>query len=276
MKILVAYVPVLHRGYEEFFLRHRDADRLLLFGGGTLVKFDWLKKDLRCLSPERAVQAIRSWGIFPEVSLLDNILFDELREASSLVMPDETECRIFAETELAGFPVTFESVKLRYDKKKTESVDLIDAKEVSDDEALSLMKVVLSLKSNSPDWWLQVTAMAVRDGQILLTAWNNHQPSDREALFMGDPRSNYKRGLNFELSLADHAEATIVGEAGRHGIALLGSDLFVSAFPCPPCARLVRRAGFKRLFFLDGYAVLDGDSLLREAGIEILRVKREP
>ena len=105
MKILIAYVPVLHRGYVEFFLRHRDASRLLIFGPRSFLQFEWLKKDLRSLDPEIAVTAIRSLDIFPEVGLLEDIQFSQLRSASVIVMPDETECHIIAETELEGLPV---------------------------------------------------------------------------------------------------------------------------------------------------------------------------
>ena len=135
------------------------------------------------------------------------------------------------------------------------------------------MKIADSLRPKSPDWWIQVGALFALNGEILLAGWNEHKPTDREALFMGDPRSNYGRGINIELSLADHAEAVLVGESAKRGLSLLDSDLYVTTFPCPPCSRLVSRAGIKRLFFRSGYAVLDGDSLLRKAGVEIFRVK---
>ena len=120
MKILIAYVPVLHKGYEDFFLRHRDASMLLVFGPNTIAEFEWLKKDLRALNPYSTVEAIRSWNIFPEVHYLEDFRLIQLYGAS-IVMPDEIECRMLAETKFTGFSVTFESVKLRYDKKKTES-----------------------------------------------------------------------------------------------------------------------------------------------------------
>ena len=93
---------------------------------------------------------------------------------------------------------------------------------------------------------------------------------------MGDPRSNYSKGVNLELSLANHAEPMVIGTAARKGIPLEGTDLWVTNFPCPPCGKLIAEAGIKRLFFRRGYAVLDGDITLRKAGVEIFRVTDEP
>ncbi len=273
MKILVAYVPVLHRGYEDFFSRHLDAEELLLFGPETIKKFEWLKKDLRCLDPQLAVEAIRSWNIFHRVYLLENVSKQWLREVSTvIVMPDETECRMLAESEFRGFPVVFDSVNLRYDKKKTESTKEIQAEVVTDQQAFSLMEIAEGLRPKSPDWWLQVGAISVKNGKLQVVGWNEHTPTSREALFMGDPRSNYGRGINIELSLAVHAEPMVIGRAAAEGISLRGSDFYVTTFPCPPCAKLISEAEIRRLFFRRGYAMLDGDSSLRQRGVEIFRV----
>lgn len=55
-------------------------------------------------------------------------------------------------------------------------------------------------------------------------------------------------------------------------VALAGADLYVSTFPCPGCARLVAAAGFARCYFVDPYAVLHGDEVLRAAGVALIRV----
>lgn len=273
MKVLIAYVPVLHRGYEDFFLRHRDADMLVLFGHATIANFEWLKKDLRSVDPVRMKQAIKAWDIFRSVELFEDVSFQAFNDYDLVVMPDETECRLLAQTLFVGKTVALESVHLRYDKKKTESTTEIVAPEIDWPEALHFMNIADGYRVKSYDWWIQVTAMIVRDGSLVLTAWNEHRPDIREALYMGDPRSNYKRGVNIELSLADHAESALIGEAARMGIPLLGTDLYVTTFPCPSCARLIGRSGVRRLFFRRGYAVLDGDKMLRDKSIEIFKVK---
>jgi dCMP deaminase len=274
MKILIAYVPVLHRGYEQFFLRHSDSDMLLLFGPETISGFDWLKKDLRSLDPYRAVLSIRSWNIFSKVKFLERVPLSEIKKATLVVMPDEFECRTYAENFLGGVNVFFDSVKLRYDKKRVESVNTANAPEVTRVEALAMMKLAINESLKSPDWWLQVGAVIARNGEVLLVGYNEHKPTDREALFEGDPRSNFGRGVNVELTLADHAEKVLVGEAARRGISLSDSDLYITTFPCRSCACLVARAGIKRCFFKDGWVLmLESDKILRSAGVELFHIK---
>jgi dCMP deaminase len=69
-----------------------------------------------------------------------------------------------------------------------------------------------------------------------------------------------------------HAEASIIAAAARDGVSLRGADLYVTTFPCPSCARLIAQAGFARCFFAGPYSVLDGEEVLRAAGIELLWV----
>jgi dCMP deaminase len=52
--------------------------------------------------------------------------------------------------------------------------------------------------------------------------------------------------------------------------------MYVTDFPCPPCAKLIAAAGVKRLYFREGYAVLDGESVLEAAGVEVRQVRVQP
>ena len=47
--------------------------------------------------------------------------------------------------------------------------------------------------------------------------------------------------------------------------------MYVTDFPCPPCAKLIAGAGIAKLCFREGYAVLDGQDVLEAAGVEIVR-----
>jgi deoxycytidylate deaminase len=75
-----------------------------------------------------------------------------------------------------------------------------------------------------------------------------------------------------DLSTAIHAEAAVVAAAARDGVPLGGADLYVTTFPCPACARLIAESGFRRCYFSGAYSVLDGDAVLRAAGVELLWV----
>ncbi len=272
MKILIAYVPVLHSGYERFFERHGDADILAIFGPETVKRFDWLRKDLRRLSFERLLQTIRNWGIFKEVIFLENLSESVLKSASLIVMPDETECNEIAQACFSDLPVVFDPVFLRYDKKRTEEVRIPTAKKISTAWATRLMGLALQESVRSPDWWIQVGALLVRDGEIIIAGHNIHKPDDREALYKGDPRSNYTRGINIELTLVEHAERVIIGEAARRGIVVEGCDLYTTTLPCPPCAYQVVHTGIRRCFFKYGYSLLEAEENLIASGIELFQV----
>jgi dCMP deaminase len=128
----------------------------------------------------------------------------------------------------------------------------------------------------SSDWWRRVGALAARDGQVLYVAHNEHGPTEYAPYIDGDPRNEFHRGVRIDLSTAIHAEAKIVADAARDGVSLNGADLYVSTFPCPACARLVAESGFRRCFFAGPYAVLDGDAILRSAGVELIWVDTAP
>ena len=49
--------------------------------------------------------------------------------------------------------------------------------------------------------------------------------------------------------------------------------MYVTVFPCPPCAKLIAYSGIKRLYCGGGYAVLDGEEVLKSNGVEIYFVE---
>ena len=78
--------------------------------------------------------------------------------------------------------------------------------------------------------------------------------------------------MRADLSTAIHAEASVVAKAARDGVPLDGADLYVTTFPCPACARLIAESGFRRCYFADPYSLLEGDTILRAAGVELFWV----
>jgi dCMP deaminase len=118
-----------------------------------------------------------------------------------------------------------------------------------------------------------VGAVIVRDGVVLDIDHNRHVPTDYSPYIDGDPRNEFRRGVRIDLSTASHAEATLIARAARVGVPLEGADLYVSTFPCPQCARLIAEAGFDRCFFAGPYAMLDGDAILRQAGVRLFWVE---
>ena len=110
-------------------------------------------------------------------------------------------------------------------------------------------------------------------GGVLLAACNRHVPNEQSAYLYGDPRSNFEPGQRIEVSGAFHAEMGILAEAARRRFSPEKCDLYVTTFPCPPCAFPWAHTGIKRLFYVDGYSLVAGAETLQAKGVEIIRVE---
>jgi dCMP deaminase len=245
---------------------------VLLLGRGFAEDFPALRKDIRALAPERAADYLRARAITATV-----VERDDLRTAvtaDTLVVPDEEIMReLTAKYELDdGREVIFERTFLRWDRawSLAEKPAGYDGTVAADEVSRELTRLAVVEARHSSDWWRQVGAVAARDGEILGTAYNRHHPTEYAPYLDGDPRNEFHRGLRPDLSTAQHAEAAIVARAARDGVSLAGATLYVSTFPCPACARLVAEAGFARCYFAGPYAMLDGDAVLRAAGVELI------
>jgi len=262
---------VLHAGYLRLLDRHRDA-AVLVLGSSFADEFPVLRKEIRALPPAEAARLVG--GRVVESADLATAV-----DADELVVPEEQLMRdLVARHDLGrNRTVTWERTFLRWDREwslagRPAGYDGVVA---ADELSTAMLHRAADEARYSSDWWRQVGAVAVRDGQILAVAHNEHRPTEYSPYVDGDPRNEFSRGVHSELSTAIHAEAAIVGRAARTGLVLDGADLYVSTFPCPGCARLVAEAGFRRVYFAGPYAVLDGDAVLRAAGIELLWVPLE-
>ena len=117
MKVVVAYVPVLHEGYRQFFEKHQDAKKLYIFGPELTAEFPQLKKEIRELDPELMRAAVESLGLFEEVTVLDKALARSLDTGEyEVVLPEEDVSRELAEKYFPNANASFDSVFLRWDK----------------------------------------------------------------------------------------------------------------------------------------------------------------
>jgi len=264
---------VLHAGYEAFFDRHRDADEILLLGTSFGEDFKAIRKEIRALQPDRAAAYLNAVGAGPIARVIEREDLPKVVTGSTLVLPDEDLTRELVDRYgLAN--ATFERTFLRWDRSWSQAGRPADYDgSVSTDElARTMMGSALTAATRSSDWWRQVGAVAARGAEVLAVAHNAHQPTEYAPYVNGDPRNDFSRGVRMDLSTALHAEAAIIARAARAGVRLEGADLYVSTFPCPSCARLVAAAGFRRCYFAGPYSVLDGDEVLRQAGVELIWV----
>jgi dCMP deaminase len=270
----VAYVPVLHEGYRRFVERHASGRPFYVVGRELYADYRPLAKDVRALDPSLVAAAVRAWGVCSSVEVLDVAGAERLASSgAALVLPAEDVSYQLVDRFFGRCPVRYDTVFLRWDKTRT--VQLLEPRatgEVSLEEALADVGLAAeAAASDSIDWWRQVGA-AIRflSGEVRAVA-NSHHPHRLSAYVVGDPRSNFYKGVELELSTATHAEARLIAEAARDGLSTGGAVMYVTDFPCPPCAKLIAAAGISRLYFREGYAVLDGSDVLEDAGIEVVQ-----
>jgi dCMP deaminase len=185
-----------------------------------------------------------------------------------ITLPAEDVSYQIADRFFPRCPVRFDTVFLRWDK--TRSVALLHPRPAR--TTGDLAEIAEARAGESVDWWRQVgAALRFPDGRVT-SATNEHEPHPLSAYAAGDPRANFSKGVHLEISTATHAEARLIADAAREGTATLGAVMYVTDFPCPPCAKLIAGAGIARLYFRTGYAVLDGQDVLERAGVEVVQV----
>lgn len=276
MQTFVAYVPVLHEGYKAFFDRYPGKKRLFVFGSDIIADFPVLAKEIRELDPELMRQAITSLGIFESVEVLDKDKITSLDiPGMTIIMPDEEVSRSVAGSYLSHADVQFDSVFLRWDKHNAlkERPVVPDEQVTTDELHRRFMHLAEEESHKSSDIWRHVGAAIAKDGQLLSCAHNAHVPSEHMPYAYGDPRNYFHKGDHLELSTAMHAEAALIAHAACTGTALKGCDMYVTVFPCPPCAKLIAYSGIRNVYCKGGYAVLDGADILKNRGVNILFVE---
>ena len=97
-----------------------------------------------------------------------------------------------------------------------------------------------------------VGAVLVLDKQILVTGYNGSMPGDPHCLDEGEcfKRSIEGKGRNkYDFCRASHAEANLMAQAARKGIAVAGGTLYVTLMPCYTCTKLLAVAGIKEVVY---------------------------
>lgn len=274
-KVFVVYIPVLHEGYLKLFEKHSEVRTLYIFGDDVIAEFEHLVKDIRKLSPELVKKAIMSWGIFEHVEILDAQSRDVLaRNKTPLVVSDDDLTAELVTKYFLDNPLEKDTIFLRWDKKTSIAPEQIspDVRMSEDEFDKKMMSLAINEGVKGKDWWRRVGVIVVKDGVVIRSQHNMYLPSDQIAYDQGDPRANFKSGIHLESSLALHAEAGVVAWAAKEGISLKGTDVFTENFPCPPCAKQLAYSGIRRLYYRTGYKVLDGETILKNQGVEIIFV----
>lgn len=275
---LVAYVPTPHGGYVQLFRAHAGG-MLWILGPELIAEFTALTRHLPGNDPDEVRAMVEALGIFESVRVLTPDDLDEVRAAPLVVMPEDDVSRAIADRYFADRAVTLDGRwRLRWDWSSTQKALVSEGERTVSVEELDreLMQHAYAVAERSSDWWRQVAALLVKDGRVLLAAFNKHQPSEHTPYVYGDPRSNFEPGQGIDVSSALHAEVGVIAEAAKRGMRTEGCDLYVTTFPCPPCAYACANIGLRRLYYAEGYSRIEGAAALSSKGVEIIRVLHTP
>ena len=273
-KAIICYAPVLHEGYRRFLEKYAEAD-LFILGQDLISQFDYLYKEIRALEPEKVKKAVEAWGIFPKVGILNTRTLTKIsKDYDKFILPREDIMEEIAEKYLKNKKVTFDEVFLRWDKHNTTKKFPVnpDRKITRARFDKEMMLTAHKIRKRSSDWWRRIGAVIVKNGEVIISAYNKHVPSEHMSFVNGDPRSGFHKGDHLELSTAIHSETWAIAEAAKKGLKLSGTSIYVTTFPCPPCSKLIAYSGIKKLYYTVGYGVLDGESILKQNGVEIIFV----
>lgn len=265
------YMPVVHVGYTTL-IEKLAPDRILIISDETANKFDKRRKDIRALKSDQIIFLVKN--LFPNVAVESFSENTSIEDYEEIHMPVEDISENILAHYLAEKVIIWESVFLRYDSKKSMTPqEVIPDRVVSrTDPAIAVIIAQLENEAaKSPDWWRQVPASVVKDGKVLSLCRNVHVPSDVITYALGDPRSNAQKGIATNVGKAAHAEPLACFLAGVEGCK--DAILYVGTFPCPQCANFIMFTGIKSLYFVEGYAMVDGAENLRSQGIEIVKVE---
>lgn len=282
-KVAIAYIPVLHKGYLAFVesLTREGVEAVYLVSDEILASHEELdyinRKDrLRAVDHEVMKTLLAQTTSIPVKSLTIAEVFALHEARASLVVPKEDISTHIIETYFGGHTVEYKNVFLRRNRENVGEENEPETPEVSlTDFEKEIMGKVIVEAEKSADWWRQVGAALVQDGKLITIAHNEHMPEKELPNIIGDTRALFKKGINVNYVTSAHAEVGVIGEAARKGVSTEGASLFVTDFPCPYCARLIAKSGIKKIYFMEGYAVLGGDVFFKDMGIEMVKVTLE-
>lgn len=272
---IVCFVPVMHAGYLKFFKKYAGA-KLFLVGEDLLSGIEYFSREIRALKAEEMKPVVEALKVFSGVEVLNAKNIKELNNPSAkIVMPDEDITRHLAEKYFPDANSFFENIFLRWHQKNVSSENKVDPDRIvsTNEFDMEIMGIALNEAEKSSDWWRQIGAIAVKDKNVLITSFNKHMPSPHMPYANGDPRTPFSWGERIDLSSAAHAEAGLIAHAANKGISLGGASLYVTTFPCPACAYSVALSGIKKLYYAEGYSLVDAAKTLNAFDVKIIKIE---
>lgn len=281
MPNLIAYVPVLNQRHLDWFSKHPHSNLFLISQEWAQNLIPRLERNMVAVSTQVMVQMIQSLNLsFGVVEVLkpesENSILDHCTH-NHFFLPNEDVSHVFVEqlhNPYDNLRFTFEQIWARWDMRAVHAVQpVLPDLEVSL-SAVDILRIQTLDKETlkSPDWWRQISAGLWTAGGVSVVAHNTHMPNEYETYIFGDPRLNVDAGQK-GVYCSLHAERAVISLCAKEGIRTKGASLYVTTFPCEDCAREIAFAGFSKVFFKEGYSVLNALEVLKSRGVQIIQVK---
>jgi len=272
---LVAYIPVLHDGYLKLIKRHKEISDIYVLSDEIVAESSGLHQEIRALTANEAKSALSATFPKKTIRVLNKVGISQLKkDYQKFVIPNDFISQQFANDYLDEKMIINDTAFLRWDERNVYSDSSVHYDRISKQkEDRANIELASQAAQNSSDWWRQVGAVAILPDKPSMTSFNQHMPTEHSVYADGDPRDVIEAGQKSELNTVLHAEQGIITEAARRGIPLEGADLYLTTFPCPMCSKQIAAVGVKRLFFASGHASLDGEYVLKAAGVELIFVQ---
>lgn len=275
---IVLLMPALHQGCINFINRNKTEVTTLFLINGTLAKAadperGWvLEKHLNAISAIEMQKFINGNSPVTEVKILDE---NNLQGFDTVVVPlnDGTVEKVM-EKFYPTIPITPVEGFIRWERKTvlSQKAPVAHAAISIEDFDKEIMAKAFKEAKKSWDWWRQVAAIILPQNNMPIVAVNRHMPDEQAPYVHGDPRSEFMPGEYIEYSTAIHAEMAAMGFALREGISLKDSSIYVTTFPCPNCARMIIEAGIKKVYYCEGYSLLDAAKIFKAASVKLIFV----
>jgi len=145
------------------------------------------------------------------------------------------------------------------------------------------MKEEVSDRIGWDDYWMRITrdislrstcirrkigCVIVKDNIIVSTGYNGAPRGFPHCIERGCIRDKLgiQSGTRHEICFGVHAEQNALLQAGRDAA---GATLYVNAYPCKICAKMILNASIKRVVISGTYSDTEGIELLRAGGVDV-------
>jgi len=274
-KIIILHVPVIHKGYLDFFKRiEGEISNIYLIDEELQEELSEIKPDIASIDSKTVKELLNKIG-FENILIFSKSNIEEIRGKEIVLIQNEISRNLY-DKYLKGEKVEWESVFLRWDKNQVlaelPTQDLPISKEDFDTDK---MKEAYKEAEKSSDWWRQIGAVLVKNRKIIARSYNQGVPNDNTPYQLGSIRDFFKAGEKQDFSPTIHAEQKLISEAAKNGIQLQGTTLYLTHFPCSVCAKLIAYSGIKNLYFSEGASNLDGKKILELVGVKITHIPQK-